>query len=121
MGLVEDLELVEGYDRLKNAIVMQACNDYFICSRALKGLTGDGKIHTHWGRIPDTQRLLDETIEFFNGEWCSFLTNYHTGLTGTKIMERLDEMVEDTERWPTMGNVFKYDKDINEDEYNDAA
>lgn len=97
-----------GYDRLKQAIIMRACNDYFICKRALLGLTGDGKKHPAWGHISNTQKTLDECIEFFNGAWYRTLTNNHPGLSGTRVMKRLDEMVEDLTRYPSMGDVFKY-------------
>lgn len=107
-----------GYDRLRQAIIMRACNDYFICKRALEGLAGDGKVHPAWGHIANTQKTLDECIDFFNGAWYRTLTNNNPSLTGQRVMQRLDEMVNDTSHWPGMGDVFKYGiEDAEEDAY----
>lgn len=95
MSIVEEM-----YDNFANAIVLQACNDYFICKRALE----EGK--RGWNKISNCQKTLDEAIEFFNSSWYKKLTHHNENLTGQKVMKRLDAMVEDREHYPSSKEPF---------------
>lgn len=117
MSLINEFETA-GYERLAIAIVMQACNDYVVCQRCVQGIgTKDGKPQKSWCKIYNTQETLDEVIDFFKSSWYRALTNDNNGLSGERVMERLDVIVKDTERWPVMGNIFKYEVEAEDQAY----
>lgn len=107
-----------GIDRLVIAIIMQACNDYVVCQRCVQGIgTKDGKPQKSWCKISNTQETLDEVIDFFRGSWYRTLTSDRAELNGERVMQRLDDIVKDTQRWPVMGNIFKYEVEADEKAY----
>ena len=109
MDLINEFDRV-GVDRLRMAIVMQACNDYVVCQRCVQGIgTKDGKPQRRWHKISNTQETLDEVIDFFRGSWYKTLIKDREELSGERVMQRLDVIVNDTTRWPVMGNIFKYE------------
>ena len=107
MSLENDFEAI--VDRIYMAVVMQACSDYVVCQRCIKGIgTKNGKPQKSWCKIRDVEETLDEIIDFFKGEWYKEITKYNEDLNCARVMKRLDAIVEDTQHWPVMGNIFKY-------------
>lgn len=94
---------MNGYEALRNAVVMQACEDYVTCKRALA--TG----HTAWGKISNCEKELDECIDFFRGGWYKKLVNIadNPDLNGEKIMKQLDIVAEQGEINPETGDYYK--------------
>lgn len=96
---------LSSYEELANAIVISACNDYFTCERKIK--KGENKAHY----IRDCKQTLKECKEFFNSDWYKFLTNSNEDLNGSKVMSRLDELVNNYKNYPSDYKPFKYGKD----------
>lgn len=85
--------MVENYQELANAIIIQASHDYIYYFKALKSLKmidtsklSDVKKHKLEGKIKIAESDLNEVKRFFRSEWCRQLTN----IDPEKILKRLD-------------------------------
>lgn len=86
-------EINENYNRLAKAIVIQAVNDYRMYLRIIKCKYADAfNICSAYSfsKIDCIIQALD-IEDFFNGEWCSLLTD----IKGNKIIDELRDQICD--------------------------
>lgn len=101
---------VEACGELASAVILKACEDYFICKRKLaKGKnTANG--------FSNCQKLLDECIEFFKSDQYKLYSNGNEGLDGERVMRHIDSMVDDYVNYPNDVSPFKYRVEEEEEE-----
>jgi hypothetical protein len=73
---------------LINAMVLQACNDYFVCTVSL----ARGK--NCWNHIPDCTATLQEVEAFFKSRLYTEYIQEHPELSAKRVLARLDEMAK---------------------------
>ena len=89
-----------GYERLSNAIVRQAAEDYLTNKRKLylletyvyknrrnKRILGKKRIDMMF----DCEREIADCVRFFKDEWCMML-----GVDGMVLLEKLDQELKET-------------------------
>ena len=101
---------VEACGELASAVILKACEDYFVCKRKL----AKGK-NTATG-ISNCQKLLDECIYFFKSDQYKLYSNGNEGLDGERVMRHIDSMVDDYVNYPTDVSPFKYRAEEEEEE-----
>lgn len=93
---------IEGIKDLYAAVLAQAFSDYCTCKRALA--TG----HTAWNKISNCQKELDACIDFFHSPRYKFFADGNEELLNVeKIIKRLDDMVDDVDRYPNTEFNFR--------------
>lgn len=95
----------KGLEDLKQAIIIQACNDLFTCERKIR----QGKNVAN--RIGNCKKLKEDCLEFFYGEQFKMYTDYSDVLTGDMMVKQIYEVVEDTDRYPSDYNAFPLKRD----------
>ena len=93
---------VEACGELASAVILKACEDYFVCKRKL----AKGK-NTATG-VSNCQKLLDECVELYS--------NGNEGLDGERVMKHIDSMVDDYVNYPNDVSPFKYRVEEEEEE-----
>jgi len=104
----------DALDELANAIILQACNDYFISSRAIK------KGSQHWGHLRNVKNVREECLDFFHSSWYADLSRAEEALAPTNLLAKLDRMVDDFDTYPTMAEPFKVHSESGSATYTDV-
>jgi hypothetical protein len=97
----------KGLEDLKQAIIIQACNDLFTCERKIRA----GKNTAN--RIGDCRALKAECLDFFYSEQFKMYADYSEALTGDVMVKKIYEVVDDVDRYPSDYGAFplkRYDK-----------
>lgn len=115
--------IAERFNSLRINVIQQACNDYIVCQRCQKGsivrangevikLTPDGEKRDKWIKY-NVKKDLPELIEFFTGPDYRYWVDVESypALSGERVLERLDDIVEDVENFPGMSDIFKRGSD----------
>lgn len=104
--MTNELLLITATQNVIHALVIRACNDYIICKRALLGLVKDGQVHYSWGRIRNTQKTLDECIDFLSDDLHYLYKFSDPSTMSTSIIKYLDKIVENIDPNSKVSDVF---------------
>lgn len=92
---------IEACGDLASSIILQACDDYFVCKRKIS----QGK-NTATG-IANCEKLLAECEEFFHSSQYVLYTHNNPALSVERVIKQIDSMVEDTVNYPNDFSPFR--------------